>query len=78
MEAMSDIDIVMQYYGNATHEGAHFPFNFELAFLRADAKAVTLKEKIDTWFSKVPEGRVTNWVVCIYYITNQLMECYKF
>ncbi|XP_077298315.1 maltase A1-like [Arctopsyche grandis] len=62
MEAMSDVDIVMQYYGNATHEGAHFPFNFLLAFLNKEAKANKLKQSIDEWFSKIPEGRVTNWV----------------
>lgn len=63
MEAMSDVDIVMQYYGNATHEGAHFPFNFLLAFLNKEAKANKLKQSIDEWFYKIPEGRVTNWVV---------------
>lgn len=63
MEAMSDIDIVMQYYGNATHEGAHFPFNFELVFIDGNAKAAEFNKKINEWFSKVPQGRVTNWVV---------------
>lgn len=63
MEASSETSIVMKYYGNDTHEGAHFPFNFDLVNVRAGAKADQLKSLIDTYMSSVPEGRVPNWVV---------------
>jgi len=63
MEAMSSVDYVMQYYGNGTSEGAHFPFNFNLAFLDKNANARVLEDNIVGWFNNLPEGRVTNWVV---------------
>lgn len=63
MEAFSELEIVMQYYGNTTHEGAHYPFNFEMIPLDNTANAVSLKALVDNYMSFVPAGRVANWVV---------------
>lgn len=63
MEAFSELDIVMQYYGNSTQEGAHYPFNFEMIPVDYKANAVSLKALVDNYLSYLPAGRVANWVV---------------
>ncbi|XP_063703256.1 maltase A3-like [Culicoides brevitarsis] len=63
-EAYSAIDIVMQYYGNATHEGAHMPFNFQIIInLNNNSNAYDFKRTCDTWMLNMPEERTPNWVM---------------
>ncbi|KAI8123736.1 Maltase A3 [Lucilia cuprina] len=63
-EAYAPLDVIMQYYGNATHEGAQIPFNFELiSNLRNDSTAYHYEQLINNWLSNMPEGRSANWVV---------------
>lgn len=63
-ETWSPMDILMDYYGNSTHDGASFPFNFDLLNLNKSSKAIEYKNVIDNWMSRVPKGRTVNWVVC--------------
>lgn len=63
-ETYSPIEIVMQYYGNATAEGAQIPFNFlMISWLTNDSDAYHYAQTINTWLSNMPEGRTANWVV---------------
>lgn len=57
---------LMRYYGNSTHNGAHFTFNFWLITqLNAKSNAYDFKFIIEKWFSYMPVRYVANWVVCV-------------
>jgi alpha-glucosidase len=63
-ETYSNIDIVMQYYGNATTNGAHIPFNFQLIMgINNSSTAADFKRITDLWLDKMPQGRTANWVM---------------
>lgn len=63
-EAYSPIDVIMQYYGNGTHEGAHIPFNFLfIEELNGDSNANDYKNVINKWMDNMPAGRTANWVL---------------
>lgn len=65
-ESYSPINIVMQYFGNSTHEGAHMPFNFQIIMnLNNNSNAYDFKRTCDTWMLNMPKGRTPNWVVCM-------------
>lgn len=69
-ESYSPINVVMQYYGNATHEGAHMPFNFQIIMnLNNNSNAYDFKRTCDTWMDNMPEGKTPNWVVSIFFFT---------
>ena len=64
IETWSEIDIVMQYYGNETAEGAQMPFNFQMiSRLNSNSNAYYYAETINLWMDKMPKGRTANWVV---------------
>lgn len=72
VEAYSNITNVMKYYGNATHAGAHMPFNFGiLNVVKNDTNALALKDVIDEWFAYLPDGAWSNWVVSSYKASMQ-------
>lgn len=55
---------LMLYYGNKTHNGAHFTFNFWLITqLNANSTARDFKFIIEKWFSYMPVNCTANWVV---------------
>ncbi|XP_067633473.1 maltase A3-like [Eurosta solidaginis] len=63
-EAYTDIDILMQYYGNTTVDGAHIPFNFELlSNLKSWSDANHYSQLIHNWLDSMPAGRTANWVL---------------
>ncbi|XP_022229694.2 maltase A3 [Drosophila obscura] len=63
-ETYSPIDIVMQYYGNATAEGAQLPFNFLLiSELTNSSKAGDYASTVQKWLQHMPNGRTANWVL---------------
>ncbi|EDW74213.1 maltase A3 [Drosophila willistoni] len=63
-EAYAPLDILMQYYGNSTHNGSHVPFNFELlANIDFDSDAYHYAQLIHNWLDNLPEGQVANWVL---------------
>ncbi|XP_037955939.1 maltase A3-like [Teleopsis dalmanni] len=63
-EAYAPLDVIMQYYGNATVEGAQMPFNFELiSYLEKDSDANHYAELINGWLNLMPAGRTANWVL---------------
>lgn len=65
-ETYSPIDIVMQYYGNATAEGAQLPFNFLLITeISNTSNANDYARTIQKWLQHMPQGRTANWVVGI-------------
>ncbi|XP_017105819.2 maltase A3 [Drosophila bipectinata] len=62
-EAYSPLDVLMQYYGNGTHNGSQIPFNFEmLANINYNSDAYHYSELIHNWLDNMPEGQVANWV----------------
>lgn len=63
-EAYAPLEVIMQYYGNATHQGAQIPFNFQLiSNVKKDSDAYYYDELINTWLRNMPEGKTANWVV---------------
>lgn len=65
-EGYTDIKNVMKYYGNATHNGSHLPFNFEfLGNVNKGSDARDMKYYIDKWITYMPVGRTANWVVSL-------------
>lgn len=65
-ETYSPLEVVMQYYGNATMDGAQIPFNFLLiSKLNNNSNAFNYADVINMWLNNMPEGRTANWVVSI-------------
>lgn len=63
-ESYSDEDKLFPYYGNGTHNGAHFAFNFWfITRLNKDSNANDIKNVVDNWFSHMAEHDTANWVV---------------
>lgn len=63
-EAYSPISDVMRYYGNATVDGAHFPFNFLfITDLNRQSDAYDFEKTIHSWYLNMPEGKWANWVI---------------
>lgn len=68
-EAYSPLNVVLQYYGNSTHNGSHVPFNFQmLQRLWNESNAHDYINCIDDWIKGVPKYQVANWVVYHNYI----------
>ncbi|XP_044744080.1 maltase A3-like isoform X3 [Chrysoperla carnea] len=64
IESASRIDLNMRYYGNETHDGACFPFNFFIIFnLTKESDATDYKYLIENYFTYLPKGRTPNWVL---------------
>ncbi|XP_055295300.1 maltase A3-like [Sitodiplosis mosellana] len=63
-EAYSSLNIISQYFGNATHNGSHVPFNFQLLTrVWNESNAVDYISCIDDFMKIVPKNQVANWVV---------------
>nr|XP_018917587.1 PREDICTED: maltase 2-like [Bemisia tabaci]XP_018917588.1 PREDICTED: maltase 2-like [Bemisia tabaci]XP_018917589.1 PREDICTED: maltase 2-like [Bemisia tabaci] len=63
-EAYVPIKDTMRFYGNSTHQGAHFPFNFFLITdLDRQSQAQDYLRVINMWMSNMPEGHWPNWVL---------------
>ncbi|PZC79249.1 hypothetical protein B5X24_HaOG216515 [Helicoverpa armigera] len=61
-EAYTDIDLMMRYYGDGKRDGS-MPFNFVfLGNITGSSNANDMKLVIDSWLSKMPSGKVANWV----------------
>lgn len=63
-----NIDNTMRFYRSNEEKprlGAHMPFNFQLIYAFGNDKitARELKNSLDYWFTNVPAGFVSNWVV---------------
>lgn len=71
-EAYSNITQTMKYYGTEDEPGAHFTFNFLfITSLSQQSSARDFKRIIELWYSNLPIGKWSNWVVssfCSYYI----------
>lgn len=64
VETWSPIEIVMDYYGNATAEGSQIPFNFQIiSYLHNNSDAYHYAQLINEWLNKMPAGRTANWVI---------------
>lgn len=71
-ESYADIDKAFPFYGNATHDGAHFTFNFFfITRLNAYSKAQDVVNVIHRWMDTLPSKYVPNWVVC--YLFNSII-----
>lgn len=63
-EAYSKLDVIQQYFGNATHNGSHIPFNFQMIErLWSESNAIEYIACIDDFMKIVPNDQVPNWVV---------------
>lgn len=63
-EAYSPLNVIAKYYGNATHNGSHVPFNFQmLSRLWNESNANDYISCINDWMKIVPKDQVANWVV---------------
>lgn len=64
VEAAARIDLQMKYYGNASMEGAHIPFNCELLLkITKNSNAEDYKNLIDLWLNNMPKGHMANWLL---------------
>lgn len=69
-EAYSDLDKIVQYYGDGQRNGSQIPFNFYLLTnINRDSTAKDYQKYIETFLKSVPEGNEANWVVstCLAY-----------
>lgn len=57
---------VKEYYGNSTHPGVHFPFNFEFALQWDYLSPDSFRQIINKWFRMTPNGVAYNWLVSIF------------
>ncbi|XP_025204893.1 maltase A3-like, partial [Melanaphis sacchari] len=62
-ESYSPINVLKQYYGNATKPGAQVPFNFGLIVLDKNNIIESIEKVIGNWLDNMPENQVANWVV---------------
>jgi alpha-glucosidase len=60
-EAYASVEDTMAYYGNDTHPGAHFTFNFN--FVSRPTSAQDFDNLVHQWVDNVPKGMQSNWVV---------------
>jgi len=60
-EAYASVEETMAYYGNDTHPGAHFTFNFNL--VSRPTSAQDFDNLVHHWVDNVPKGMQSNWVV---------------
>lgn len=63
-ESYSGEEQLFPYYGNETHDGAHFTFNFWfITRVNGASTAWDVKNTVDHWFSEMPTRYTANWVV---------------
>lgn len=63
-EGYADLDVVMRFYGTKSEPASHFPFNFLfIDSVHRSSDANHIKNKIESWYSKMPEHGWANWVV---------------
>lgn len=66
-EAYTSLENTIKFYGNATVNGSHIPFNFELiSHTNRDTNAKDFKKNIESWLNVMPKGKQANWVVSIH------------
>lgn len=64
VESSAAVEVNMKYYGNDTHPGAHFPFNFELGKnVKMNSTAEDYKRGVEVWLNNMPKGQIANWVL---------------
>jgi len=77
-ESYSPVNVLMQYYGNFTNPGAQIPFNMGLVRLPKDDHIIeSIDNIIKNWLANLPENAVANWVVGIFKLFNNIMNCLK-
>ncbi|KAF0766758.1 maltase 2-like, partial [Aphis craccivora] len=59
-ESYSAINILMQYYGNSTRDGAHVPFNFGLLLADRNNIVESIEEHIKEWLDNMPDYQIEN------------------
>lgn len=66
LEAYVDVQSMIAFFGNSTHEGAQMPFNnILLSNVNSNSNANDYKRLINELMSQMPAGRTTNWVVML-------------
>ncbi|XP_034651349.1 maltase A3 isoform X5 [Drosophila subobscura] len=69
VETYSELDYVMQFYGNRTAKGAEIPFNFQFIVGGNGVKDNTklpaggFVKIINSWLGQMPSGKTANWVM---------------
>ncbi|XP_033223825.1 alpha-glucosidase-like [Belonocnema kinseyi] len=59
VEGYANISTIMKYYSS----GINFPFNFGLMDINNSSTATDVKNILDSWILKMPNGATANWVV---------------
>ncbi|XP_029346948.1 maltase A3-like [Acyrthosiphon pisum] len=73
-EAYTDVNILMQYYGNSTNPGAQVPFNLALVRCPKDDHIVeSIDNIIQIWLAGLPENAVANWVVSVFKLNSNFI-----
>ncbi|KAK5638280.1 hypothetical protein RI129_012575 [Pyrocoelia pectoralis] len=63
-ESYAPLRKLFGYYGNETHDGAHFTFNFWfITELNVESSAHDIKFVIDKWLTYMPWRHTANWVL---------------
>ncbi|PSN29802.1 Maltase 2 [Blattella germanica] len=63
IEAYATFEQTMNFYGNESHPGAHFPFNFFfISDLNNTSTASDFRDIINLWMDHMTTGRWPNWV----------------
>ncbi|XP_063696435.1 probable maltase [Culicoides brevitarsis] len=63
-EAYTSLENILKFYGNATMNGSHVPFNFDLlSNTKKDTTAKQIQYLVENYLSKVPAGKEANWVL---------------
>lgn len=66
VEVYATVEETMEYYGNSTSPGAHFPFNFYLITeFDQQSDAHDVDAIIKSWMLNMPNGSWPNWVVSV-------------
>lgn len=64
-ETYGSLEYVMGFYGTPKHPGVHFPFNFMFLEIKRSDNATYIKDRIKSWYDKMPSYGWANWVVSI-------------
>lgn len=70
-ESYSKPEVIRKYYQSedGSRDGAHLPFNFQMIdVVKRYSTADDIVKMVNHWFTVVPKGKVTNWVVSHYKI----------
>jgi hypothetical protein len=74
LEAYGSVDQVMDYYGNTSAPGGHFPFNFRfITDVHYPSSAEDISRTINEYLDRMTDSRTPNWVVRTYSVSMSVL-----